>query len=109
MLIIEATARGTKVSILTDDYLNKQSAANTLKGIEKLEKAGANINIQPRIHDKIICVDDHTVVIGSFNWLSASRASYYAKEERSIVCKGGEQVYQEINKHWKRIEQGICE
>lgn len=102
-LIGEAVNRGTEVAIITDHYFDERRKLNTEKGREKLEEAGAVVNIHRRIHDKVICVDDHTLVSGSFNWLSATRINEYAKEERSTLCKGGTQVSQEINKHWKRI------
>ena len=105
-LIRESVKRGTEISIITDHYFDTHREINTVRGREKLEKAGAIVNIHHRIHDKVICVDDHTIVIGSFNWLSASRVKEYAKEERSTLCKDGHQVYQEINKHWKRIALG---
>ena len=108
-LIDEAVNRGTEVAIITDhsfDYFDEHRKINTVRGREKLEEAGAVVNIHRRIHDKVICVDDHTLVSGSFNWLSATRISEYAKEERSTLCKGGTQVSEEINKHWKRIGAG---
>ncbi|MEI8295426.1 MAG: AAA domain-containing protein [Alphaproteobacteria bacterium] len=101
-VISEAIKRKAAVSIITDQYLDT-NRHNTLRGREKLAAAGASVNIHDRIHDKVICVDDNVIVIGSFNWLSASRSKGYAKEERSTLCKGGQQVFQEINKHWKRI------
>ena len=104
-LINEADTRGIKVAIITDDYINKERETSTLKGREKLKEAGATVNTHPNIHDKVLCVDNHTIVIGSFNWLSASRAPEYAKAERSIFCKGGTQVYEEIDKCWKRLKK----
>jgi len=106
-LISSAVNRGTKVSIITaDSSLDEKMLPNTEEGRKVLKEAGANLNIHQRIHDKVICLDDHTIVIGSFNWLSASREQKHAKEERSTLCKGGTQVCQEINKHWKRIGSG---
>ena len=77
-LIRDAVLRGVKVSIFTDFDLNRDSTANDWKplsaeGFQLLEEAGASVTIVARSHVKSIAIDDHTLVEGSFNWLSANR------------------------------------
>jgi phosphatidylserine/phosphatidylglycerophosphate/cardiolipin synthase-like enzyme len=42
-----------------------------------------------RVHSKIIAIDNKKIIIGSFNWLSASREnSSYIRDETSLIYRG---------------------
>lgn len=43
-----------------------------VKGIEALKEAGVVVRTVSKLHAKYILIDDHTLLVGSFNWLSGS-------------------------------------
>jgi hypothetical protein len=42
----------------------------------------------PKLHSKIVTVDNALLCAGSFNWLSADRQGQYARHETSFVYRG---------------------
>ena len=78
------------INIYTDPYLNKKN--EDFAGLLTiLTAAGANLILVDRVHSKIIAIDDKTIIIGSFNWLSASRNNYnYIREETSLIYRGSQ-------------------
>ena len=101
-LINETTARGVKITILTDKYLDvvrnklKENSALARKAIMATK---ANLIEVNGIHNKTICVDDRILIEGSFNWLSATRdiSSPYHRKETSIIIQGAK-VKQDIER-----------
>ena len=90
-LIREAISRNVKVTIITDkkfDIQNGQLKENSKKGREVIQSSGATLVIYPKIHSKTICVDDKIFIVGSFNWLSATREEERARKEDSVVLEG---------------------
>jgi len=92
-LIKETSNKGVKVTILTDEYLDKVDGKlkpHSQEGRKLLKDSGAKLIIYKGIHNKTICVDDRLLIEGSFNWLSASRDenSKYARKETSLVLQG---------------------
>nr|WP_314545688.1 phospholipase D-like domain-containing protein [uncultured Massilia sp.] len=95
-LIAKAVARGVKVDIYTDPEFNTQyqrrAATEKLpydNPERALESAGARVHQVTRIHSKIVAVDQVTLCIGSFNWLSATKAGHYQRHEVSLVHRQG--------------------
>jgi hypothetical protein len=95
MLIKEAVNRGVSVEIYTDSQLDIVRDSGQLKPItlaarRMLPQSGAQLHVINRIHNKTLCVDDDLIVIGSFNWLSASRneTNPYQRHEESFCCEG---------------------
>ncbi|WP_168735184.1 AAA domain-containing protein [Pseudothauera rhizosphaerae] len=93
-LITKASARGVRVTIVTDPSLNQQKVPEFNHCIEQLSTAGAVIHkASPQgVHSKLILVDLAWLIVGSFNWLSAVRspASPYARYESSLRYDGAE-------------------
>ncbi|CAA0252733.1 conserved hypothetical protein [Tenacibaculum maritimum] len=92
-LINETTARGVKVTILTDKYLDKvrnKLKENSELGRKAITATKANLIEVNGIHNKTICVDDRIIIEGSFNWLSATRDtnSPYHRKETSVIIQG---------------------
>jgi len=84
----QALARGVKVDIYIDRYLNlnKPSAH---QAIELLIKHGATVHQVHNVHSKVICLDQEVFIEGSFNWLSAERQlSQYIRQELSLEYSG---------------------
>lgn len=76
------------INIYTDPYLNQKNEDFEVL-LTKLTEAGANIFLVDRVHSKIITIDDKIIIIGSFNWLSASRnISNYIRDETSLIYRG---------------------
>lgn len=95
--IARAVARGVRVDIYTDPDFNarlrQRSAAAEAAGISaerELKLAGAQIHYVPRIHSKVVAVDEVALCIGSFNWLSAAKGGSYQRHEVSLVHRRGD-------------------
>jgi phosphatidylserine/phosphatidylglycerophosphate/cardiolipin synthase-like enzyme len=95
--IARAVARGVRVDIYTDPEFNarlrQRSAAAEAAGVSaehELELAGARLHYVPRIHSKIVAVDERALCIGSFNWLSAAKGGSYQRHEVSLVHRHGD-------------------
>lgn len=74
-------------------WLRQRSAAAEAAGISaerELKLAGAQIHYVPRIHSKVVAVDEVALCIGSFNWLSAAKGGSYQRHEVSLVHRRGD-------------------
>lgn len=92
-LIVAAKARrpALRITVYTDAHLDAphgQLHAYTQAGREALARAGAEVKIAAQIHNKTVCFDGHTLLEGSFNWLSASRSEVLARHEVSWFFRG---------------------
>jgi energy-coupling factor transporter ATP-binding protein EcfA2 len=80
--ISHAVGRGVRVLVLADRCKNSEDGedikgplkANAKKAASLLSDAGAELVWLRLIHDKEVFVDRSLMIIGSFNWLSASRS-----------------------------------
>jgi len=88
----DATQRGVRVIIYADfqkDLDEKgQLKPLAVEGRKLLIQAGAEFYQVRKIHNKSLAVDDHTLIEGSFNWLSAARV------------KGSEGQNHEASAYW---------
>lgn len=90
------------INIYTDPYLNRNNEHfDAVRA--KLSTAGANIILVARVHSKIIAIDDNIIMIGSFNWLSASRSNINFMREETTLIYRGEQVSSIIKSTLKPI------
>lgn len=103
--------RNVYVAILTDHFFDrdKTNSSQNLKpsaekGRELIISSGANLFELNNIHDKVICIDDHTFVLGSYNWFSAARKGRYKRVEQSVVCSHEVRLHSYIKSQWDRIE-----
>ncbi len=97
---------GTSITICVDKNSNQASDKkdNYTVGKELLLAAGAKVLELEKIHQKIIVIDDAKYMVGSFNWLSASRQTdpcepYYL-DNRTIVYSGpkvGKMIERELD------------
>lgn len=55
------------------------------------------------IHNKSLAIDNHTLIEGSFNWLSANRHKEYSRHECSIIVSSF-QADEYINNLIKELE-----
>ncbi|TCM78371.1 AAA domain-containing protein [Rhodovulum steppense] len=87
-----AIRRGAEVDVFADPLLNQGPAAGGLTQMEAVEKTFARIGVRlhklPKLHSKIVAIDDDLLCIGSYNWLSADRQGQYARHETSFVYRG---------------------
>ena len=54
----------------------------------RLSTIGVAFHRVPKLHSKIVTVDNALLCAGSFNWLSADRKGQYARHETSFVYRG---------------------
>ncbi len=94
-VITAAGARGVHTLVALDEAFNSSREAEYRECIRLLEEAGAKVfvaktgeNGYPRLHSKLLWVDDAIFVTGSFNWLSAPRYTSGDKLEHSAVIRG---------------------
>ncbi|WP_066856618.1 AAA domain-containing protein [Halodesulfovibrio spirochaetisodalis] len=103
--IANTKSRGVPVKIYTDikciQQVNNYNQQAVAQITEALKASGATIVFTSRLHNKTIKVDNHTVVEGSFNWLSANRGQY-ANLEHSILYRG-----KEIREFIQKIEASL--
>ncbi|WP_430735339.1 AAA domain-containing protein [Halodesulfovibrio aestuarii] len=103
--IANTKSRGVPVKIYTDikciQQVNNYNQQAVTLITEALKASGATVFFTSRLHNKTIKVDNHTVVEGSFNWLSANRGQY-ANLEHSILYRG-----KEIREFVKKIEASL--
>ena len=107
-VIRAARERGVRVRVFTDCYLDMPDGKikpNAEAGRKLLIDAGAELNLTKAIHNKSLAIDDHTLVEGSFNWLSAVRSvgSIHQKFETSS-CNRGSDVPAEIKALREELE-----
>jgi len=53
-----------------------------------LADIGVRLHKVPRLHSKIVAIDDDLLAIGSYNWMSADRHGKYARHGTSFVYRG---------------------
>lgn len=103
--IASTKSRGVPVKIYTDikciQQVNNYNQQAVTQITEALKASGATVVFTSRLHNKTIKVDNHTVVEGSFNWLSANRGQY-ANLEHSILYRG-----KEIREFVQKIEASL--
>lgn len=92
-LLVAAKARqpDLRITVYTDAFLdapNGQLHPYTQAGRDALTQAGAEVKVAAQIHNKTVCFDNHTLLEGSFNWLSASRSEALARHEVSWFFRG---------------------
>jgi phosphatidylserine/phosphatidylglycerophosphate/cardiolipin synthase-like enzyme len=87
-----AIRRGAEIDVFADPLLNMGPAAGGVSQMEAVEKVFARIGVRlhklPKLHSKIVAIDDGLLCIGSYNWLSADRQGQYARHETSFVYRG---------------------
>jgi len=87
-----AIRRGAEIDIFADPLLNMSQTADGLTHMEAAEKAFTRIGVRlhrlPKLHSKIVAIDNDLLCIGSYNWLSADRHGQYARHETSFVYRG---------------------
>lgn len=88
----KAISRGASIDVFSDPLLNANVASDgqtqMLLAKDTLTKIGVRLHEVPRLHSKIVAVDDDLLAIGSYNWLSADRHGMYARHETSFVYRG---------------------
>lgn len=92
-LIKAAKARqpSLRIIVYTDAHLDAprgQLHPHAQAGRAALRLAGAEVKITEQIHNKTICLDNHALLEGSFNWLSAARSGQYVRHEVSWFFRG---------------------
>ncbi|MBN1312311.1 MAG: AAA family ATPase [Anaerolineae bacterium] len=111
-LATQACRRGVQVIVYADDQLNRDKRGNekasTQRAKEILCASGIQVKVVNRVHNKTLCVDDRIFIVGSFNWLSASRdpGNKYQRYETSICYQGagaGEMIEQTISAMENRL------
>tara|TARA_R110002110_G_scaffold257491_1_gene473485 strand:+ start:13114 stop:16710 length:3597 start_codon:yes stop_codon:yes gene_type:complete len=106
--LINSVTPQIRVEIYTDPTLNANKFESFHKIKDKLVKAGAEVIFVNRVHSKIMVIDDKTLCIGSFNWLSSSRDQKYKLEEITMAYYG-KHVEQYITKALYPIKNKIIE
>jgi hypothetical protein len=88
----KAIGRGASIDVYTDPLLNTSTGPNGQTQMTLAEAALIDIGVRlhkvPRLHSKIVAIDDNLLAIGSYNWMSADRHGKYARHETSFVYKG---------------------
>jgi hypothetical protein len=94
-----AASRGALIDVYADPLLNSDLTSAGVQQIEEadlaLKQIGVTLHRLEKLHSKIVAVEDNTLCVGSFNWLSADREGRYARHETSYVYQG-EHVAAEI-------------
>lgn len=87
-----ARQRGAEIEVFTDPLLNAGPASGGVSQMEAVErmlsKIGVVVHQVPKLHSKIVTIDNALLCAGSFNWLSADRQGQYARHETSFVYRG---------------------
>lgn len=96
------------VTVYTDSSLDYDTKTNQLlsraeEGRNILIENGATLIEVKGIHNKSLAIDNHTLIEGSFNWLSANRHKEYSRHECSIVVSSV-QADEYINNLIKELE-----
>ena len=107
-LIRHTVHRGVDVTVYTDSSLDYDTKTNQLLSRAEegrnilIENAATLIEVKG-IHNKSLAIDNHTLIEGSFNWLSANRHKEYSRHECSIVVSSF-QADEYINNLIKELE-----
>jgi len=87
-----AIKRDAEIDVFADPLLNATRIAGGSTQMEAVETVFAKIGVRlhklPKLHSKIVAVDNDLLCIGSYNWLSADRHGQYARHETSFVYRG---------------------
>ena len=87
-----AHQRGADIEVFADPLLNTGPASGGLSQMEaverKLSAIGVVVHKVPKLHSKIVTIDNALLCAGSFNWLSADRQGQYARHETSFIYRG---------------------
>ena len=107
-LIRHTVQRGVDVTIYTDssldyDMKNKHLLSHAKDGRNALIESGVTLIEVKGIHNKSLAIDNHTLIEGSFNWLSANRHKEYSRHECSIIVSSF-QADEYINNLIKELE-----
>lgn len=78
---------GTEIEVMTDAALTSQPDLTEMRDF--CETTGITLTTVRQLHSKIVIESDTLLAIGSYNWLSASRAGQFARHETSFVYQGG--------------------
>ena len=80
------------IDVYTDPLLNILIGLNGQTQMTLAETALTDIGVRlhkvPRLHSKVVAIDDDLLAIGSYNWMSADRHGKYARHETSFVYRG---------------------
>ena len=97
--------RGIKIRILLDNKEVNRSAVDSLRGIRNIEiKFDSS---QKTTHNKIIIIDENTILIGSTNWTEKS-IGYANEANAAIKDKKIAEYFQEyFNRLWKDSSKDI--
>lgn len=94
--IHKARQRGVEVIVYTDQTLNVESDKSRQwkfraeEARNMLVRAGADLRVVERAHNKTLCKDSDVLVEGSFNWLSAVRkVGHDHQRQESSMCYSG--------------------
>lgn len=87
--IRRAVARGVRVRVFTDTLLDVERETQTVReaaqeGRMELVRAGAELYVTDRIHNKSLTKDTDEIVEGSFNWLSAVRTENSRHQKHEV-------------------------
>lgn len=85
------------------DHILTRFVFPPLEGRNILIENGATLIEVKGIHNKSLAIDNHTLIEGSFNWLSANRHKEYSRHECSIVVSSV-QADEYINNLIKELE-----
>ena len=82
---------------------NKHLLSHAKDGRNALIESGVTLIEVKGIHNKSLAIDNHTLIEGSFNWLSANRHKEYSRHECSIIVSSF-QADEYINNLIKELE-----
>lgn len=85
--IRETVGRGVRVRLFVCEDMNIENSGveNFTAVLADLRKEGAEVTLVNNMHQKVVYIDDETMIAGSFNWLSSSRSEKYKLMEKSII------------------------
>lgn len=87
-----ARLRGADIEVFCDPLLNTSPVAGGVSQMDTVEgvflEIGVTLYKVPKLHSKIVAIDNDLLCAGSFNWLSADRKGLYARHETSFVYRG---------------------
>lgn len=94
--IRSAVERGVRVRLFVGEEMNiENSGVESFTAVlTDLREAGAEVTLVNNMHQKVVYIDDETMIAGSFNWLSSSRSERFKLMEKSIIYNS-EQVKNE--------------
>jgi phosphatidylserine/phosphatidylglycerophosphate/cardiolipin synthase-like enzyme len=97
--LLDAKVRGVEVNLILDKTASVTKTQS--KDLQELVKAGANVLIDDKhhiAHNKIMILDSHTVITGSFNF---TQAAEYSNAENLIIVVNADWVKQ-YTENWQK-------